>query len=420
MIPPNMTPAQIPAVLQAAEQAANRGNLIMAEGMIRDCLLDDRLNHPGLHHMLARIGIASDAFWGVADNLRNLQRSLPRPDPAIEANIREMEARHAAQRQAFAAQQRFMLIRAWGCGFCSDLDHVLGCLLLAEITGRTPVVRWGKESLFCDPGVPDAWVQFFEPVSPVRFEDLPQAELWPPKWTPENLDIGRVNRDQGPWSRMQYLHYLARPEQVVVMDFICRVVSVLPWVPTGHWLHGSTTRAAMRALTKKYLKPIASINQAADEFYQQHLAPGPAIAVHIRGSDKTAEDESLHAGNQALRAGVVALAHKHAGSKIFLLTDSTSELEQMRAELGERVVTTSATRTAGETGVHFLPGLERARLGREVMIDMYVAARCAALIGPGNSNVSCMIEHLKDWPPNTIRFQMDNFHFLRNYFGYDW
>lgn len=43
---------------------------------------------------------------------------------------------------------RYLLIKSWGFGFYSDVIAVLGSLLLAEITHRTPVVHWGKNSLF--------------------------------------------------------------------------------------------------------------------------------------------------------------------------------------------------------------------------------------------------------------------------------
>ncbi len=42
----------------------------------------------------------------------------------------------------------FLLIKAWGFGMFADVDHVLGQLLIAEMTGRTPVVHWGTNSLY--------------------------------------------------------------------------------------------------------------------------------------------------------------------------------------------------------------------------------------------------------------------------------
>ena len=43
---------------------------------------------------------------------------------------------------------RFLLIKAWGQGFWSDMCHVMASLLVAEITDRIPVVQWGGNSLF--------------------------------------------------------------------------------------------------------------------------------------------------------------------------------------------------------------------------------------------------------------------------------
>src|SRR5215213_4962540 len=63
---------------------------------------------------------------------------------------------------------RFLLIKSWGKGFWSDVDHVLGALLAAEMTRRTPIVHWGDNCLFTAPGVDNAWAQFFEPINARR------------------------------------------------------------------------------------------------------------------------------------------------------------------------------------------------------------------------------------------------------------
>jgi protein O-GlcNAc transferase len=65
------------------------------------------------------------------------------------------------------AQPRYLLIKAWGYGFWSDIDHVYGALLLAEITGRVPVVKWGSNSLFRDADTDNAFESYFEPISAI-------------------------------------------------------------------------------------------------------------------------------------------------------------------------------------------------------------------------------------------------------------
>jgi hypothetical protein len=62
---------------------------------------------------------------------------------------------------------RFLLIKAWGCGFWSDVSHVAGQLLIAELTDRIPVIFWGTGSLYAseNPLVKDAFIMYFLPVS---------------------------------------------------------------------------------------------------------------------------------------------------------------------------------------------------------------------------------------------------------------
>ena len=79
------------------------------------------------------------------------------PAAALEAGTGGLPARDP---------DRFLLIKAWGYGFFSDLDHVLGCLLLAEMTGRTPVTHWGTNSLFRIDSGTDAFRSYFSPLSP--------------------------------------------------------------------------------------------------------------------------------------------------------------------------------------------------------------------------------------------------------------
>jgi hypothetical protein len=85
----------------------------------------------------------------------------------------------------------FLLIKAWGCGFWSDMNQVFGCLPLAEITGRIPVTHWGKNSLYGDGTDTDAFQLYFEPISPVGIPDVIQAAnkgaVFRPNWPTETL-----------------------------------------------------------------------------------------------------------------------------------------------------------------------------------------------------------------------------------------
>jgi protein O-GlcNAc transferase len=63
------------------------------------------------------------------------------------------------------------------------VSHVLGQCLLAEITGRLPVVQWGGNSLFSDHPSSNAFETFFEPVSGCNIKEIATGcpSCYPPK-----------------------------------------------------------------------------------------------------------------------------------------------------------------------------------------------------------------------------------------------
>ena len=71
----------------------------------------------------------------------------------------------------------------------------------------------------------------------------------------------------------------------------------------------------------------------------------------------------------------------------------------MKERHGERLVATDCQRTSTDEGVHYLPGIDPVRAGREVLTDACLALRATRFIGNGRSNVSAMIAVMKDWAP---------------------
>ena len=94
------------------------------------------------------------------------------------------------------AEAHYLLIKAWGFGFFSDVYHVLGQLLLAELTDRQPIVHWGQNSLFTDRSGQNAFEFFFEPLSELNVSDLASQDhdYFPRKWNPENLTQENLNK----------------------------------------------------------------------------------------------------------------------------------------------------------------------------------------------------------------------------------
>ena len=285
----------------------------------------------------------------------------------------------------------FVLIKSWGYGFCAELAHLLGGLLLAEITGRTPVVHWGRRCLFSGDG--EGFTRFFAPVSDVGLETLTTLEgasLFPAGWSLETLERDRpvARPGQGPAA----LEFLARPETILVCDQFLGVADLAPWIPPGHRLHGLSLPACFQALADAWLRPLPEIAAAVAAFRARHLEGGPVLAVHLRGSDKVLEVPDMDEANQHSLALFEAMP---ADWRILLLTDDARLAHRLRARHGERLVMTDCRRSAGATGIHYHPGEDGPTLGREVLTDLLLALEADRFLGNGRSNVSALIATLR-------------------------
>ena len=318
-------------------------------------------------------------------------------------NLAAAEAALAAHRPSRGP--RYLLIRDWGAGFWADVDHVLGQLLVAEITGRVPLVHWGPGSRFGDGTEADNWTRYFAPVSSATLADLEPFRLsgacHPEKWKSVPW-TGRVpNRWVGPGSRPSNLDNLASDAPVVIGDFFYSVGCGRTWLEPDHPASGLSVAQIYRWLIAKYLRPTPEIVAAVDAFATANFTGGPVMAIHIRGTDKHTETKPFGDLSAQYPALLDAMSARHPVNRMFLMTDEAGIAEYFRRTFGERVVMTDAFRGSGSRGIHFDESLGGPRLGREVLIDTLLAARADCFVGFGPSNVTGMILVLKDWPPGT-------------------
>ncbi len=320
------------------------------------------------------------------------------------------------------APNRFLLVKAWGFGFWADVSHVIGQLLLAELTGRTPIVHWGSNSLFRDGTTANAFDAFFEPVSDATLEDLREGEfkIWPPKWSHANLLDGALNQWRGPFSRIPGLYLLGREEEIVVSDFFTSIFDLKPWIPKRSGLYGMSVDELYGHFLKKYLRPKPDITAAVEAFHAQHLAGEDYLAVHVRGSDKNLEFKALDASNQEYQRIIDQFRVRLGLRRIFLLTDDSRLRDLFLSWYGGDVVSTDCRRTATSVGIHYQAAQDRRQLGAEVMVDAYLALRAKAFIGNGTSNPSLMVRHLKAWRKDAIRLIGPDMYNVANLFLHKW
>lgn len=310
------------------------------------------------------------------------------------------------------ANEKFLLIKSWGCGFWSDIDHVMGQLLVAELTNRVPIVYWGTNSLYGESFKTNAFELYYEPVSKYTVYDAikPQYTYYPPVWRYNNIMVEDL--DKITWMNRNLGEMMNSDANVLVSDVHYFIRPIINFITKEHWAYGMTAHQIYRGLFDKYMKLKQDIKLEIDEFYDEKIkGQGPILGVHIRGGDKVREVENLSRFNKRYYTEIDNFIKRYRINKILLLTDCTEILEEFIKKYDSKVIFTDCRRgaiNATENAPHLQEYTLKRRKGIEIIKDTYLGSRCDFFIGNGYSNVSYTVKRLKDWPEeNIILFYRD-------------
>ncbi|MDR3518291.1 MAG: hypothetical protein P4M00_21045 [Azospirillaceae bacterium] len=306
----------------------------------------------------------------------------------------------------------YVLCKAMGWGFWSDMLHVFGAFLLAELTGRTPLVHWGARCLYGNAGSDDAgnnrFEQFFLPTAPVDLGTLAGLDCFPPYWD------GRLGEEitdifSGPRPAIGELNLLTSRASVLVVDKCCTVHNLMPWIGPEHPLQGRSEPELYRVLAEKYLRLVPELAAEIDAFIDRHMGGEPFCALHLRNEKKQHELPFI----RLLNRNYIPLIERLSSlpdfpQRLFVMTDSKPLADTMAARFPDRVVTYPVERSSNDRELYYDATLDRRMLGRDVVRDVFTALRADWFIGNGATSVSCAIDLLKAWPEDRSRLLYPN------------
>jgi hypothetical protein len=329
--------------------------------------------------------------------------------PDIEARLAEIARRLGLDKAVPRPAPAYQVIRGWGAGFWADVGHVALQTIFAESQGRIPIVFWGRESRYYQPGAGNAWDLYFEPMStvPMAEAEAPGLSYFPGKWTGANLRVPRLNKDSGEGSRVSSLYFLSRPEQVLVSDYYTEPDDVFPWLPAGHAWSGIDPEAAFGAFYRERLRLKPPLALPLDSMARQLLKDRPMLAVHYRtqSSLKILESQDRESvGIEAYFPVIDRHLDANRAGGIFAITDFAPAHAALKERYGARVTRRAVSRLteAGQISLEWQTHIDGRRLAIEVIFDAYLAARCDAFVGDGASGVSNAVCRLKAWPEGTV------------------
>ncbi|MEX2618158.1 MAG: hypothetical protein WD767_18885 [Alphaproteobacteria bacterium] len=326
----------VPEAVRVVQQALEKGNLGRADLLCRhmmEALPDFAWSPLLLAETARRIGEVDIGRYWLSQAARMAAERAPGPE--FDRELRRI--RDAIEQTPIPPRRTgWLLIKCWGYGFWSDVEHVLASLLLAEMSNRTPIVHWGQNSYYIDAGTEEAFGTLFDPIAPLNLAELAaeEGDIYPAKYRRDNLDAVGLNIWDGSYSRFSGLYLLNRPERIVVSDFFTQVLELLPWLRADHWLHGASPMDAIRLLYEKYLVPARDIRARVEGFIAENFTQRPVLGVHVRNVDKGSEDTTVHETNRGIPVLVDRYLAQVPGLRLFLLTDSNPVIEAFTARYG--------------------------------------------------------------------------------------
>jgi hypothetical protein len=326
------------------------------------------------------------------------------------------------------SKERFLLIKAYGGGFWSDIDDLQSKLLLAEITHRQPIVYWGENSLY-SVGNCNSFEQYFLPCSNFSIEDLISKKFtyYPYTWNATNV----LKEDRTKFKRLyrDIPSFIDSDSNVLVSDVHNHMFEIIPWLEKEHVtykllsvdlqlycknpilpsnrneVHKLTRKTinVNRYIINKYIKLRSEISDEIDCFFNTYLKTRPILAVHVRSDNEKCRDvPTMNEINQKYFYEIDNYLKKNPSANIFLLTSNRKILEQYKEIYGSILVFTDCTRDDANP-IHHRVFLERKRKGIEIIKDTYLACKCDSFLGTEQSNVSCAINRLKVWEKGNIK-----------------
>jgi hypothetical protein len=315
------------------------------------------------------------------------------------------------------AGTRYLLIKSWGYSLWADVEHVMGQLLVAELTGRIPVVYWGMESMHSESIRTNSFELYFEPVSKYTEQDVihPDFTYYPATWNFNNVLL--EDPDKLKWEGRDLAGMLKSNADVVVSDVHVHVNAIIPWISQGSPLYDKTTHQVYRYLYDTYLRIRPDVKIKIQKFINAHPSfrdEKPIVGVHVRGNALVCEGNQLYSNNDFYHPNIWQFFHKFDARHIFLITDSNRIVKEYKSQYGfNDVLILSDSKKKSFRGPvkqcntnypnKRVKGVELVRDTIDIIKDTYLALQCDFFVGNGYSSLSNTVLRLKDWPDTNIK-----------------
>lgn len=289
-----------------------------------------------------------------------------------------------------------LLIKGKG-GFGNRILAAATGIVLAELTGRQPVIDW-RDGIFLPEGE-NLYPRLFdapEAADPALFDH--RTDVAPPIWSGrlgetarQLIDSDLAGRHSSPFVYRRLSLDLARPaapERLgVFFSYLPKLARLRAGMARDPRFRGRPADEVLRDVLARHFTPNARVRGEVDRLFAGR--PRPVIGVHIRHTD-------MQVPIAPFERAVASLRRRMPGSTLFLATDSGAVQDRIRSQFDGVMVIDKAV-ASGAEGLHrpdhraageaFADPLREAE---NALIDLWALSRCDWLIHAGRSTFSVL------------------------------
>jgi protein O-GlcNAc transferase len=291
---------------------------------------------------------------------------------------------------------KYIVIQSFPEGMVAVIRHTIHGLLLAELTGRKPVILWNSRFLYHNDRKKisqNGFKYYFEENNLCDIEPLKISGLTfsPSCWNCENIESDymveyRSLEERFDCTPLTPKQILQANEDVVVYTHYQHLVDLIPIVPSDSEYFGLDANTVANRVYKKYFMLNNEVKNSLDQKLSEISSQEQLLGIHCRGSDKIFE--YAIATPTAYKA---AIKNRFQNTKqIFLATDSQPYLHIFQ-EWYPRLHFIRCDRSTNNKGIHFSSG-DVKKAGFDFLLDAYLLSHCDFHYGNIRSHVSYYVQ----------------------------
>jgi hypothetical protein len=290
--------------------------------------------------------------------------------------------------RAEAPGTRYLIIKALG-GFGNRILSATTGLVLAELTGRTPLIDW-RDGMYLPTGINAYPLLFDSPplLDPATFDQ--RTDVVPAIWS------GRL--DQHPvqvlWEHFRddynnpFIYHklcidLARPEVdqelAVFWSYLPKMARIRRHMSRAPQFHGKRSDDVTRLVLSRYFRPNERIGREVDKLFVGRR--GRIIGVHVRYTDRKVSLERII-------AAVARLKKRVPDAAIFLATDNQGVQDFFQREFSNLLVIEKVLGNDAYSLHEDLKMSDPQREAENALIDMWALSSCDWLVHSRHSSFS--------------------------------